>query len=70
MPRVRFTEVGRNKATWEAECKGELTKSWLYKQAKKALMSSGIEFIEFEGNGVILAGFRSVGRFEIIEGEI
>ena len=67
MPRVRFTEVGRNKVTWEAEYKGELTESWLYKQAKKALMSSGIEFGD---NGVIYAGFRSVGRFEIIEGEI
>ena len=67
MPKVRFTEVGRNKKTWEAECKGELTESWLYKQAKKALMSKGIEF---GANGAIYAGFREVGRFETIEGEI
>lgn len=66
MPRVRFTEVGRNKATWEAECKGGLTYSWLIKQAKKALRSRDIGF----GDGVIYAGFMSVGKFEIIEGEI
>jgi hypothetical protein len=61
--KVRFIQVGRNNASWEAECRGELTESWMYNQVKKHLMSRDIEF----GDGVIYAGLRAVGRFEIIE---
>ena len=60
--KVKFIDVGRNKACWASECK-ELTYNWLYKQAKKVLRSS---VIDFEENGTILVGgFRPVGRFEI-----
>ncbi len=62
--KVKFIDVGRNKKSWEAECKGQLTFDWLYSQAKKALMSSDIDFTD---DGSILAGFRTVGRFEIVE---
>ena len=60
---VKFIEVGRNKRSWESECKGELNYNWLYKEAKKALMSSEIDFSD---NGIIFAGFRNVGRFEVV----
>lgn len=64
--KVKFIEVGRDNKSWEAECNGELTYEWLYGQAKKALRSSDIDFSE---DGTIFAGFRSVGRFEVIENE-
>jgi len=66
MPKVKFIEVGRSKSNWEAEYRGDLTESWLYKQAKKALMSRDIWFTD---SGIIFAGIRSVGKFEIIEEE-
>lgn len=50
---------------WIAECKDELTYEWLYREAKKALASDGIEFT---GDGkIIVGGFRLVGQFEILE---
>lgn len=63
--KVRFIEVGRNKKSWEAEYDGELNYNWLYMQAKKALMSSDIDFSD---DGKIYAGFRNVGRFEVEAG--
>lgn len=62
--KVKFIDVGRNKKSWEAECDGELNYNWLYSQAKKALMSSDIDFSD---DGTIFAGFRSVGKFEVVE---
>jgi len=62
MAKVRFIEVGRNKMSWEAECKGEPTYNWLHKQVKKVLGSRGIDF---SNDGQIYAGLRPVGRFEI-----
>lgn len=64
--KVKFIEVGRENKSWEAECNGELTYEWLYRQAKKALRSSDIGFSE---DGAIFVGFRNVGRFEVIENE-
>lgn len=63
---VKFTNVGRGKKTWTAiKEKGELTYNWLYKQIKEqqALMSSDIDFLD---DGTILAGFRDVGKYQII----
>lgn len=63
--KVRFINVGKDKKSWEAETDGELSYNWLYGQVKKhsALFSSGIDFYE---DGSITAGFRTVGRFEVI----
>lgn len=61
--RIRFVDVGRDKMTWEAECR-ELTHIWLLKQvlAKRALISRDIEFDD-DGN-IWVGGVRCVGRFE------
>lgn len=60
--KVKFTDVGRNKASWEAECKNELTYHFLLKQVRSRGMinSRDIEFID----GHILAGMRLVGNYE------
>lgn len=62
---VRFIEVGRNKKTWEAECAGEPDYKFLNGQVRKngALMSS---FLDFDDDGAIRAGLRTVGRFEVL----
>lgn len=66
MPRVKFINVGREKKNWEAECEGDLTYQWLFGQVKKqrALVSNDIDFYK---DGRITAGFRTVGRFEIVK---
>ena len=66
--KVRFIEVGREKKSWEAECRGELTYDFLIGEVRKnnALYSSDVGFYE---DGAIRAGFRTVGRFEIIQEE-
>ena len=68
--KVYFENVGRNKATWQAEVKGELTYEWLYNQVKPYLASRGIDFFLDEvGKGEILVGgIRTVGTFRIEEG--
>ena len=65
---VKFFEVGRQKASWEAETE-YLCYDWLYKQVKRHLLSSDIEFIvDNDGvSGHIDAGFRTVGRFVLSE---
>ncbi|MDF2815719.1 MAG: hypothetical protein K0Q81_1919 [Paenibacillus sp.] len=63
---VKFIDVGRNNKSWEAECNGELTYKFLYGQVKKNgdVVSSGLDFTD---DGAILAGFRTIGRFEVLE---
>lgn len=63
---VKFTNVGGNQKSWEANCDGELTEDWLYHQAKTALGSSNIQFGD---KGEIVVGFRIVGKYEIVQGE-
>lgn len=65
MATVKFTDVGGRKMNWEAQLLGELTYEFLYGQIRKkgALYSSGIEFTT---DGAIIAGFRTVGRFEVL----
>lgn len=67
--KVYFENVGRSKATWQAEVKGELTCEWLYKQVKPYLASRGIDFFLDEvGKGeIVVGGFRTVGTFRIEE---
>jgi hypothetical protein len=62
LAKVKFLNVGRNKISWEAECDGEPTYEWMFGQVKKALLSNDIDFTD---NGEILAGFRTVGEFEV-----
>jgi len=64
---VKFVDVGVNKLSWTATCK-EISFDWLYKQIKSkgALMSSEISFYNEHGSGIIYAGLRAVGRFEIV----
>ena len=73
--KIKFIDVGRNKATWEAECEAEkiedLEYGWLYSQVKKRamLMSEEIEFLlnqEDLTNGIITAGFHTIGKFAIV----
>lgn len=63
---VTFTDVGRNKRSWEAEL--PLTESAFIRSIKlhSALMSQGIE-IDFKRGWIIVGGFRVVGHFEIIK---
>ncbi len=72
--KIKFIDVGRNNANWEAECKAEkiedLEYGWLYSQVKKRamVMSSEIEFLIDRENytkGIITAGFRTIGTFTI-----
>jgi hypothetical protein len=62
--KVLFFEVGRSKANFEAEYKGELIYEWLYEQVKPYLMSDTIDFTE-DGK-IVVGGFRVVGRFQIV----
>lgn len=69
--KIRFFDVGRNKASWTSECPIEISEAydWLYRQVKPHLMSRNLEFMldaSADGNGIILAGFHTVGRFELI----
>ena len=74
--KIRFIDVGRNNANWEAECKAEkieeLEYEWLYSQVKKRamVMSREIDFMvntEDNTSGVITAGFRTIGTFTILQ---
>ena len=74
--KIKFIDVGRNNANWEAECKAEkiedLEYAWLYSQVKKRamVMSTEIDFLinrEDETKGVITAGFRTIGTFTILQ---
>lgn len=66
---VKFINVGRNKANWEAECSiEEFNHDFMYKEAKKALMSDNINFHKKTARtGFITAGLRTVGHFELSE---
>jgi hypothetical protein len=63
--KVKFTDVGRLKKSWEVETK-EIDYNFLYRQVKKngALHSSDLDFYD---NGTITAGGRRVGMFEVAE---
>ncbi len=74
--KIKFIDVGRNNANWEAECKAEkiedLEYEWLYSQVKKRamVMSKEIDFLinrEDNTSGVITAGFRTIGTFTILQ---
>ena len=63
--KVKFIDVGRKGANWTAECLDkELTDDWLLNQVRPHLLSS---YIDFHESGNISAGFRTVGRFEILK---
>ena len=66
---VRFIDVGRNKASWEAECKTPDDK-FLYEQVKShGVMSRDLGFVEVGiGVGKIFAGFRPIGTYTFSEG--
>jgi len=71
--KIKFIDVGRGKANWTAECPNAFVDAyeWLYKQVKPHLLSDNLEFyLEENGkngkSGVIYAGFRCVGHFELI----
>lgn len=73
--KIKFIEVGRNNQTWDAECSAnsisELEYDWLYDQVKRNayVRSNDLEFLlhEDETNGVITAGFHTIGKFQIIK---
>ena len=74
--KIKFEDVGRNRASWEAECKAEkiedLEYEWFYSQVKKRgmVMSNDIDFFfdkKDNTKGTITAGFRSIGKFVILQ---
>ena len=74
--KIKFIDVGRNNATWEAECKAEkiedLEYEWLYSQVKKRamVMSKEIDFLisrDDNTSGIITAGLRNIGKFTILQ---
>lgn len=68
---IHFKNVGRNKRSWDAECK-ELDYDWFYSQVKRnaIVMSTDLDFLlnDTETGGTICAGFHDIGTFEIEEG--
>lgn len=62
---IKFIDVGRNKRNWEVEC-AELTYDFMYGQVKLVggLLSQDIDFMD---DGRIIAGFRTVGKFKVIQ---
>lgn len=67
----KFFDVGRNKAKWTA-CTQSPTYDWLYKNVKKHanIMSRELDFYFVDDDmkhGVIEAGFRIIGRYEVEE---
>lgn len=63
--KVKFKDVGYGNFCWEAECTGEVTREWLFKQVKPHCMSRNLDFDynEETGHGTIYAGFRAIGDF-------
>jgi hypothetical protein len=67
----KFCDVGRNKANWTA-CTDSATYDWLLNEVKKhaGVMSRCLDFY-FEDedfkHGVIEAGFRVIGRYDVEE---
>ena len=66
MYKVYFKNVGRNNASWCAEC-DELNYDWLCSQVKPHVMSRDLDFELTDGEtvGKIYAGFHNIGTFEI-----
>ncbi len=68
--KIRFSNVGRDKKTWEDEIpldsEGYLAERQMYASVKRqsALMSADIDFSD---SGEIYAGGRNVGKWEIVE---
>jgi hypothetical protein len=70
---IKFIEVGASKLSWSTQVK-ELSHETLLAavKGKGALMSSDIDFSydEQSGSGQVIVGmFRTVGRFEVAEGQ-
>lgn len=63
---VKFTDVGRDKKTWEQEF-DKLTYASLIRsvRARSALLSSNVEF-DLESQQIIVGGFRVVGKIELL----
>lgn len=63
---VKFTDVGRDKRSWEQEF-DELTYESLVSsvRARSALLSSNVEF-DLESQQIIVGGFRVVGKIELL----
>lgn len=73
MAKVKFTRVGRDKHSWEAELPDSSLNS-ISKEARRGgkLMSSDVD-AEFDANSetqglIIVGGWRPVGEFEVING--
>ncbi|WP_036230222.1 hypothetical protein [Marinobacterium jannaschii] len=69
--KIQFIEVGPNNSSWTAEV-SELEYEALYREVKdKAmLMSRTIDFSydgESKSGEVIVGGFRTVGKFKVLE---
>ena len=68
---VEFIDLGKNKSNFSVESENEPDYDFLYKHARKHLMSSEIDFAiktETEAvieGAVIVGGFRNVGQFAI-----
>ena len=62
MVKVKFSNVGRKSATWEAELPND-DGDTLAGEARKALMSAGVDCRD----GKVFAGMRHVGDYEIVD---
>ncbi len=65
--KVKFKNIGRNKVSFERECK-ELTYKYAVEQVRPYLLSHNIDFAENKkGTITIFAGMQTVGEIEVIE---
>lgn len=68
---VEFRNVGQNNLSWTAQMQRPANEAAIVRAIRKkgALMSRdiGIEFDPLSLSGSIYAGFRCVGRFEIVD---
>lgn len=68
--RVQFTDVGRDKKTWESEI-DDISHSSLLKQIRlhAVVMSRDVEFTLNEsedGGAVVVGGVRTIGHYKIL----
>ena len=65
--KIYFENVGHSNQYFRAECKGELTYEWLYRQVKPYCKSRNLNFRydEETGLGIIIGGLRIIGGFRI-----
>ena len=62
MPLVKYSELGRDNLTYEKEIP-DTEPDTIAKHGRRGLMSANVSAVD----GVILAGFRPVGKYEILE---